>query len=383
MKKQKDGRYHTSVRVGVGTDGKPVVKWVSANTIRELNAKKDEIKRVYILPATSLGRDVLVGTYLQNWYEIYKRDNLAAGTRKTYVSTINKHIMPVIGERRMASISADDLQRLLNLRSGSSKTSICDERNILRAIFSKATAEGVIDRDPSAALILPKMKKRDKRRALTEAEAAAALKVGWSHNEGLFLLLLYYTSARPGEALGLQWRDIDFKRGCVCFHRDIDYAANAIGELKTEGSEREVPLTAELRRALWPRRGVGNAFIVQSENGSYIPQSTYKRMWRRLQEAMYEADPSIEAQTVREIKEWQLVEGKKKRVAVPVMGSILTAYYFRHNYATTLYYAGVDLLTAQEYMGHTDVKTTLQIYTHLKKEGEAIEAEKAYKRFFE
>ena len=30
-----------------------------------------------------------------------------------------------------------------------------------------------------------------------------------------------------------------------------------------------------------------------------------------------------------------------------------------------LYMAGVDVLTAKEQLGHADVETTLQIYTHL------------------
>lgn len=37
----------------------------------------------------------------------------------------------------------------------------------------------------------------------------------------------------------------------------------------------------------------------------------------------------------------------------------------RHTYCTMLYEAGIDVLTAKEQMGHSDVKTTLGIYTHL------------------
>ena len=37
----------------------------------------------------------------------------------------------------------------------------------------------------------------------------------------------------------------------------------------------------------------------------------------------------------------------------------------RHTFCTMLYFAGVDVLTAQQQMGHSDAKTTLGIYTHL------------------
>ena len=43
----------------------------------------------------------------------------------------------------------------------------------------------------------------------------------------------------------------------------------------------------------------------------------------------------------------------------------ITPHCLRHNYATLLYEAGVDVLTAQAYCGHEDPETTMRIYTHL------------------
>lgn len=54
-----------------------------------------------------------------------------------------------------------------------------------------------------------------------------------------------------------------------------------------------------------------------------------------------------------------------------------TPHMFRHTYATNLYYAGVDIKTAQYYLGHSNLSVTLDIYTHLKKENiEISEVEK-------
>ena len=46
----------------------------------------------------------------------------------------------------------------------------------------------------------------------------------------------------------------------------------------------------------------------------------------------------------------------------------LTPHYFRHNYVTMLYEAGVDPLIAMKIVGHTDYQTTANIYTHIKEE---------------
>jgi site-specific recombinase XerD len=44
-----------------------------------------------------------------------------------------------------------------------------------------------------------------------------------------------------------------------------------------------------------------------------------------------------------------------------------TAHWLRHTFATMLYLAGVNVEVAKEQLGHSDIKTTLNIYTHLDK----------------
>ena len=84
--------------------------------------------------------------------------------------------------------------------------------------------------------------------------------------------------------------------------------------------------------------------------------------------AMLEYDGSIEAKVLRTHKE----EG----VVIETYGSMLTPHYFRHNYASVLYNAGVDVLSAQRFLGHSNPATTMAIYTHLSAETEDKSAEK-------
>ena len=53
-----------------------------------------------------------------------------------------------------------------------------------------------------------------------------------------------------------------------------------------------------------------------------------------------------------------------------------TMHCLRHTYATILYDAGVDVLTAKKLLGHADVTTTMGIYTHLSAENEAANIDK-------
>lgn len=63
------------------------------------------------------------------------------------------------------------------------------------------------------------------------------------------------------------------------------------------------------------------------------------------------------------------LEGKDKYNpnGVPMVIDGFTAHDLRHTFATMLYFSGVDILTAKEQLGHSDVKTTMNIYTHLDK----------------
>jgi integrase len=61
---------------------------------------------------------------------------------------------------------------------------------------------------------------------------------------------------------------------------------------------------------------------------------------------------------------------------IPFFFDDMQVYYFwmhrrhmlRHTFATLLYFAGVDILTAKEQLGHSVIKMTLAIYTNLDKQ---------------
>ena len=50
---------------------------------------------------------------------------------------------------------------------------------------------------------------------------------------------------------------------------------------------------------------------------------------------------------------------------MPMIITPFTPHELRHTFCTIMYEAGIDALTAKEQLGHSDIKTTLSIYTHL------------------
>ena len=225
--------------------------------------------------------------------------------------------------------------------------------------FGSAFADGIIERDPTVGLVRPKAHKKKERRALTPFETKSVLKTIETHEHGLLLAVLYYTGLRRGEALGLKWSDFDWNDNLVHVQRDIDYMTTKPkeGELKTQAAERYVPIPPALRKLLLPRREFGECYVFHTKDGSPLPQSSFQRIWLSL---MMDAGCVVEREITADTNRARDVRKRYK--------ATLTPHYFRHNYVTLLYEAGVDPLVAMKIVGHRDYQTTANIYTHLKEE---------------
>ena len=350
MARQSDGRYRAKVTVGKDMNGGSVVKYVSGRTKKELEAAKEAIRQEYIT-GRNTPENAMFGAYAIQWYNTYKKPNVGASAQSGYRTALNLHILPVLGDKRLAAISAMDLQELINSKADTCATIIKNVHHVLESIFKRAYMEGIIPRDITVGLEKPSKAKKS-RRALTEAEEAAA-KVLMHEENGLLVALLYYTGMRLGEALGLQWECVDFKKKVIHVRQQVNLGLGEITPPKTKESIRDIPLPDELAEMLV--RGFPQAFVFPSPSGSYYRSTPVNRLWIDLMRRMMEIDPTIET--------------RGNGVAM------LTPHYFRHNYASILYNAGIDVLSAKKFLGHSNVKTTLEIYSHLSKEKEDANAE--------
>ncbi|MDL2235423.1 site-specific integrase [Christensenellaceae bacterium OttesenSCG-928-L17] len=351
IKEKADKRYRAKITVGHDVDGKPIYKYASGRTRKELADNEKELKASYI-GGEKIERDVTFERFAEDWFETYKKGRFSASTDQSYSGVIRKHLAPVLGSRQVRAITKMDLQKLLNSKTGLSCTTIGYIDNAIKQIFQAAFSQGIIDRDPSIGLSKPEAEKLQ-RRALTEAEVAATLKVSETHPHGIMLAILYYTGIRRGEMLGLQWRDVDFKDEKISIRRDIDFKTGKIGGLKSRKSQRDIPMPPELIATLEPIRGIGDTFVIQGRDGNFMGNGAFAKAWKDLMCELCLADKEIE---------------NKEGI------SVLTAHYYRHNYATILYDAGVDILAASKWLGHASINTTLDIYTHLSDGKEACQA---------
>ena len=108
---------------------------------------------------------------------------------------------------------------------------------------------------------------------------------------------------------------------------------------KTAASIRTIPLPDVLTSLLSNYFGeLDGDILFPMKNGCYMTASSFRRFWDSISNKVSEQ------------------MGEKVT---------FTPHTFRHTYATMLYYAGIDVKRAQQYLGHTNLSITLEIYTHL------------------
>lgn len=358
-RRQADKRYRAKITIGHSADGKPIVKYLSANTQRELEEAK-AAARAHFVDGAAPARDRVFGEYTVEWFKAVKRPQLRRGSVSDYSRYINNHVIPQFGDRMLRAIRPLEIQSWLNTFEGKSDTFLTMLRAIMRGVYASALAEGIVQRDPTVSLKKPKAGKPSEKRAFTEEEITRIEATIARHRHGLLLSVLYHLGVRRGEALGLQWGDIDWSEQVVRIQRDIDYGVSHQGvadELKSEKSDRVIPIPDDLYNALKARRGLPGVYVFSNGRGPYS-RTMFQRAWMEL---MIDAGFATKAERPKNKK-----TGKPPAPDVRLdWKSSITPHYTRHNYATMLFNAGVDPLIAMRLLGHADYATTAKIYTHL------------------
>ncbi len=166
--------------------------------------------------------------------------------------------------------------------------------------------------------------------------------------------------------LALRWEDIDLDRRILRVNKSIRFGVNQpeVKKPKSEAGKREVPIPAFLLDILatQPRKGL---VCPRSQSEEHMSDSAYSRAWNSYRHYLNLQAGGRDA--------------SRTRPKVQVVDNI-TAHMLRHTYASTLYNAGVDVKSAQRFLGHASLEVTLGIYTHLSKfkEEESIGALDAY-----
>lgn len=263
------------------------------------------------------------------------------------------HLYGYIGDMPLNMITTDDIDRVLDqltkrnphTQKPTSHQYLINVRNAASDVFELAIDRDILCKNPARKCEVSKYAPKSERRALTEAEQK--LIINTPHRARLGALIMMLAGLRRGELVPLTWDDIDLDKLTLCVRKSAEVKGNRFvvkNGTKNGKWGRIIPITIDL--ALEIQKAKKNAisrYVCCNSSGEMHTPTSWRRMWDSYIHTILNMVPEASKTGISEI----------------------TAHYLRHTYATLLYISGVDVLTASKLMGHSNVKTTIAIYTHL------------------
>ena len=336
MKKRADGRYQKRLSLGV-KDGKRIYEYVYGRTIKEVNEKAAEILSLRSRGVVLSRESVTVEQLCQEWLKNEKEDTVKPQT--LYVLSRNlDRLCQFLGDIKVRDLTAYNIEAFRDkMKAEDAPTTYNSVLPMLRSMLNYAVRRDITVRNVALGLKPIKYEKKRKR-ALTAFELLAIRDANLELWERALLDTLYYTGMRQGEVLALRVSDLDFKNKTIKVSKTVVGHTGEIQEhTKTDAGMRTVTMPDALIPSLkkWSET-VGKGLLFTNRKNEPYYSSVFHHHWNIIRAKIFGENAPKD----------------------------FTPHLFRHTYASNLYKAGVDLKTAQYLLGHSDIKTTMDIYTH-------------------
>lgn len=269
------------------------------------------------------------------------------------------------GHIRLDNLTAREIQKFINSlaqdgvnentgKALSHKTMV-HYLSFISTIIDYAIKMDMLTDNPCRRVTVPKGSKKD-RRILTieQTEEFIRLLNEAPQKYRVFFMLDIYSGMRRGELLGLEWKDIDFDEGVIRIQRTSNYTKSRgiyTDTTKTEGSERWIKVPEEIVELLKTYKTVQDIDRKNLAN-QWIDTDRLFTQWNG-----WPMSPQTPYDWLRKFC---------KKHNFPFYG----VHQFRHLHTSLLIGAGVDPTTVSGILGHSQVSTTMNLYSHMFKENQ-------------
>ena len=303
--------------------------------------------------------DYLLQDWVKIYLETYKKNELKESTYGSYLSVYRNSIEnSEIGRMMLSKIKPVNIQSYYNekLKAGISVKSVWHIKSLIGSSLKQAVREGIIKDNPDEYTVLPK-KKRYEPTILMPEEIKKITDNAKEDPLYPIIIIALYTGMRKGELMALQWENVDFKNRqifvkynlCRVEHeKDINGMFHNVFKLdtpKSKKSMRYIPITDIALDALkiqkeWQIKNKEkyrdvyqeNDFVFTEANGSMIRQRQFMDKYHAF------------------LKEYGVSDCR--------------FHDLRHSFASLMLEAGVSIKTLSDILGHSQISTSLDIYTH-------------------
>lgn len=343
-----DGRWCAVLDLGyVNSKRRRVVRY--AKTRKEAAQKLQELQQQQRSGVNLAAERQTVSEYLAYWHQHHVQQQQAGSTAERYEAIIRLHLAPAIGHIALSRLSAQHIQAMLSdLYDTHASGTLNLFYSVLHTALERAVKLRLIPHNPADAVSRPRPGESPARVIAPEHERAifATLEQQEHRLKTLFLLAIKI-GLRKGELIALCWSDIDF-----------DKAELRVRKGKTPRSRRTISLPAGLVAALrahWEFQALERlAHSGWQEHGRVFPST---RGTPLCGSNLYGSFIRIQEQS-----------------------DVPEPYYrfhdLRHTCATRLAEEEVHPRVAMEILGHSNIATTMEIYTHVSNEAQRAALEK-------
>ena len=325
----------------------------------EKDAKTELLKIEYLVSTNQYFKDVKSGKFgdvLDEWLSLHK-ETVKASTWRYIERRVKNHVRPYFKDMYVDKITLRHCQDFVNKAFAAAPVGFTQIISIVKNTLDYALRLGMIESNPMLYVIKPKKQTTisDKHgNYYNKDELKKFLDVAKNTDLKKYTLfrLLAFSGIRIGECLALTWHDLDYKNSTIAINKTYAKTNNGIKiqTPKTKASIRKISLDIETIQVLksWQlnQRKQLLKVGINAMNKQQLIFSNNKNSF-------------IANETVR----LAIHQIAKKAGIYPI-----TTHGFRHTHATLLFASGMDIKQVQARLGHSNVQTTLNIYTHAMKD---------------
>lgn len=299
---------------------------------------EQELRRRPAVKRGQISSRETLGEYLDKWIVGKK---LSASAAANYEWAIEQHIRPALGTTRLRDLDRRRVRAFFSNLPTLGDGGKAKVYTVLRAALNDAVDEyELILVNPAARLKLEKERRRAEIVAWTPEEARRFLKAAKTSEHFPLFLVMLVGALGPAEAFGIRWKDVDLLNGRIAIIANLTEVEGRLvpGKTKTVERQRSIVLPAKVLRALKARHNKSNPapsdYVFTAPQGGGIRRTTFR-----------------------------------SRVFVPLLKKAkvpsITLYGLRHSSASLMAAMDIPLLKASRALGHSDIRTTANVYSHL------------------
>lgn len=360
-KNKRDGKTYYKFKIYLGVD--PLTgrqKYTTRSRFRTQKEAKLEYARMKLAVSNGTYKQNRAETY-QEVYDLWVVQYEKTVEESTYIKTtgiFKNHILPALGAYKIDRMNVDVCQRHVNEWAEKLKK-FRTVKSYASKVLDFAIRRGYIQTNPFSLVDMPSPPKKlsledeenienyyTKEQLITFLDC---MKQEANFKSYAFFLLLAYSGIRKGEALALTWNDIDFKKNEIRINKAISRGKDNKLYLKTTktGTSRNIKMDKETMTVLkkWEKKQQEDYLIL-----GYNTLNTKQLVFSN------EQNEFLQPTKTRKWLEYVLKKYKLPKI---------TTHGFRHTHCSLLFEAGVELKEVQDRLGHSDIQTTMNIYTHV------------------